>query len=122
MNQKTKNTLVWLVMNVGILSTFLYGNIYESAGILNVGIFGLWITSIVGLFGFSPKMATALYERDDWVGFSVPTFVDVSYDVLALICIVYFDYQVLAIFYFIHILAHQTLIQNINKLEKGEEL
>ena len=118
----------WAVLNGGMLGMFLYGSIAETSGLqeglLNISVFMLWVTSIVGLFGFMDIMAEVVvkdkkaYEEI----FSVPKLIDNIFDVFVLLCLVYFGFFILAFIYGAHILGTNQLREGISKLmtEKNE--
>ena len=123
MDMKSKNNkmAVWFVVNLGGLGMFVYGNVADASslqlGLLNISVFLWWSVSIVALFGFSELIAEKIIdERDPHEElFGVPKTLDVSFDILALVTMVYFGFFFLGAFYFVHILGANVLKDNMNK-------
>ena len=115
------NAIRWAALNFSIVGAFLYGTIYNIEGFLNIGVFMLWFTAIIGLLLFSKDSAKRMLEdKPNWTP-SVSPWVDVTFDVIVLGMLLFYGYIWLSAFYLIHIYGLMEFRKNIKLIKKELE-
>lgn len=108
--------LKWALMNFGVVALFFWGYYEPNSGILTLSLTLFWITAVTAImFGFSEDVAHAMLKKDPDFEPSVSKEVDIIFDTAVTIMLAYYDYSVLAVFYLIHMLALNTLRENLNR-------
>lgn len=107
----------WIVVNIGILSLFLIGEIQGISGFSTFAVILFWITALIGIFG-GLVFAKAIVDKEpDWVP-TVPVLVDVGYDVIVVGVLAGFGYPILAVLYMIQIYGSNELRKKIQEIQK----
>jgi len=117
MNKNTK-VLVALAVFMVMLGVFIYGNVTGVTGLVAISVFYYWAVSIIGLFGFSEKVAVNILENDPKFEITFDPYFDIAMDLVVLTVLVYFGYTILPIFWLLHIFAINELRKNINALKQ----
>lgn len=92
--------LNWFIVNIGILSMFIYGYTENMPWILNISLIIYWFTAIVGtLIILIPTSKLALIN----IHSNTPRSLDISYDIVVMLFMVSFGFYWLSIFYVLHI-------------------
>lgn len=97
---KAKKVIYWIIVNIGILALFVFGNLgVIASGFLSIAVFMYWTISIIGLFYFS-KIVTENFYKDNknWTRTFNSKF-DGIFDVIVVLIMVYFGYIILPIIY-----------------------
>ena len=87
--------------------------VYSHENLLNVAVFLLWLASICGLIVFHKDAAKHALIRDSNKRRSVPLVVDIGFDIIMALTIVYFGYIWLGAFYVIHIFGSIDFWENM---------
>ena len=131
-NKRNKKIIYWLVFNLGVYELFLIATAYNISGLINVSIFFYWFLSITGtLLIFLGDMSAkkVIEENPDFITTPIPQFIDVGFDIIVLTTLVYYGYNVLGVFYLLHIIGANVYrnslekyrLKNINKENKSKE-
>lgn len=112
MTMLTKRQLRWAVVNFTVIAFFVAGNLQNTAWMLNIAVFMLWITAIIGtIAAFIPEIfVESIVESGEAESFrSIPKHIDQTYDIIVTLIIISFGYTFLGVVYLFHIIGLSIL-------------
>jgi len=107
MNARIKAYLRWSLIN-GIFGVSLYYGLFENVnGALNIALFMAWISAVLGsMILFIESMRKEVIKnflKEDRV--LMPGYIDITFDFVVLLTLLWFNYIWLPIFYACHIIG-----------------
>lgn len=118
-----KKVIQWALVNFGVLGLFIVGETTGAAWASNISVFILWITvavTFVIMFAMDDVVKMTL-DKDPDYKFSVPEWLDVSYDAIVLLTLVGFGYLWLAAGYILHMIVISIYRQKIIEAQANPE-
>lgn len=116
--KKQLKTAKWIIVNIGIFVIFLISEVYNINGLNNIAIFFYWTISLIGtlFIFFGDYLSKKIIEEDEDFEFGgVPKTLDNVFDGIVLFTLVYFGYNVLGVFYLLHMVGGNIIRQSIDK-------
>ena len=108
---------MWYLILNGIVASLLWFGLVEGVqGAQNVGIFAIWVISVMSLFFGSEDVATALATKG---GFSAPYWFDVLWGLSVMSLLVWHGWYITGGAYVIHMLMISVLRSNVEKIKNG---
>lgn len=114
--------LRWVFLNGCVLGSFIAGQFFGIEWAMNIALFMLWLTAIIGsIFVFVPKGTMNEVMKSSKISFPVPFWADVTYDAVMLLLIASQGMFVLGVFYFLHIIGLKNVRDYISRVVESEE-
>lgn len=105
------------------MGAFIYGSEYAHSGILGFSYLMIGLTILGGLVAFNDKFAETVYKGNPEYKFSVPEPVDVAFDSLFVFALAFYNHEILAFLYFLHIFGSSNLRKCVLELQgKGKKV
>lgn len=109
--------LRWVLINFSVLGAFIYGSEYGHSGILGFSYLMIGLTILGGIVAFNDKFAENIYKGNPEYKFSVPEPVDVAFDSLFVFALAFYNHEILAFLYLIHIFGSSNLRKCVLELQ-----
>ena len=109
--------IIWFLINASFLATLVGGISFGINGLLNIGIFCVWFMFVGSLLFLRDEVI----ENSTKKGFSVPIYVDITFDLIVLLYLVYNSFFITGIAYLIHIIMQSALRSEVDKRLKEKE-
>jgi len=102
------------------------GIYFDIGGFEVLGIMAIWVTIIIGLFGFSQGFAKEVSKKEKNVDDilnqrSMPIWVDVVVDIVIVVYLAYVGYPITGFFFLLHILGYNALVTNVREIKEAKE-
>jgi hypothetical protein len=108
--------LSYLILN-GIVASLLWFGLVEGVqGAQNVGLFAIWVISVMSLFFGTDDVAKVVAAK----GFSAPYWFDVLFDLSIVTLLVWHSCYWSGAAYLVHMLMISVLRSNVEKIRSGE--
>lgn len=114
---KSLKILRWATVN-GIFATLtVYGFALDVQGAKNISAFFIYVLLFLSLFSFNKDLQAAAAKR----GFSVPMWLDITFDFAVTSFLLWYGHTWYATLYFIHMIFTAGLRNGVNKLNEQEQ-
>jgi hypothetical protein len=110
--------IIWFLTNSLFLASLVGGISFGIKGLLNIGIFCVWFMFACSLLFLMDEVIKNSAEK----GFAVPIYVDITFDLIVLLYLVYNSFFITGIAYLVYTIMQSGLRNEVEKRIKEREV